>query len=69
MTEPIVSIAKIKAEALASARLYTDINAACPYPFGTQAANVFKVEFLWARESVLAVEKARKTLNLSEVQS
>ena len=64
MTEPIVSIDRIKAQALAAARIYTTVNDACPYPFGTQAGKLFKEEFLWARTAVLAVDKARETLNL-----
>jgi hypothetical protein len=64
MTEPVVSIERIKAQAIAAARIYTTVNDACPYPFGTQAGKVFKEEFMWARTAVLAVDAARETLNL-----
>lgn len=64
MTEPVVSIERIKAQAIAAARIYTTVNDACPYPFGTQAGKVFKEEFMWARTAVLAVDSARETLNL-----
>lgn len=46
MSEPIVSIEKIEREAQAAALIYSDVNAACPYPFGTAAATEFKRAFL-----------------------
>jgi hypothetical protein len=54
MKEPAVSldkakIDKIKTEAREAAARYTNVNAACPYPFGTAEAAVFKEEFLWVR--------------------
>ena len=64
MIEPIVSIERIKSEAMAAARQYATVNEACPYPFGTEAGKRFKEEFIWARAAVLAVNKARDTLNM-----
>ena len=64
MTEPVVSIDRIKAQAIAAARIYATVNEACPYPFSTQAGRLFKEEFLLARTAVLAVDKARAILNL-----
>lgn len=52
MSEPIVSIEKIKREAQAAALVYHDVNDACPYPFGTAAATEFKRAFMAAREPV-----------------
>lgn len=49
MNEPIVSIEKIQREAQAAALIYKNVNDACPYPFGTQAATEFKRAFLAAR--------------------
>lgn len=49
MTEPIVSRERIEREARAAAKTYDQVNDACPYPFGTQAGQVFKAEFLRAR--------------------
>lgn len=57
MTEPIVSIDAIKTQAREAAAKYTDVNDACPYPFGTAAGRVFKEEFLWVR-SVLEQKEA-----------
>ena len=43
----------IQAEAQKAAWMYEDINDACPYPWGSLAAQVFKAAF----------EAARKTMN------
>jgi hypothetical protein len=37
----IVSIDKLHREAQQAAQRYQSANEACPYPFGTEAANVF----------------------------
>jgi len=52
MTEPIVSRAKIERDARAAAKVYDNINAACPYPFGTKAAREFSAEFKRARAEI-----------------
>lgn len=52
--EPIISIARLEREANQAATRYTDIDAACPYPFDTNAGKLFKEFFL------LAHEKAKK---------
>lgn len=49
MTEPIVSLDTIKTQARDAAAKYSNVNEACPYPFGTAAGQAFKEEFLWAR--------------------
>ncbi len=59
MSDPIVSIEQIKTEARAAAAIYTDINDACPYPFGTSAAKIFESEFQWVR-SVLAEKEQQQ---------
>lgn len=56
MTEPIISIDRIESEARAAARTYDNINDACPFPFGTRAANVFKAEFNRARAVITAAQ-------------
>lgn len=43
--DPIVSIEAIDKLAKQAATRYTNVNEACPYPFGTQAANVFCKKF------------------------
>lgn len=52
MPEPIESIASIEARAKAAAKVYSDINDACPYPFGTDAAHHFKAAFFAARAAM-----------------
>jgi len=52
--EPIVSIERIKREAEHSAALYSDVNAACPYPFFSGAGRLFKQFFLQARARLQA---------------
>ena len=49
MSEPVVSLDKIRREAQAAALIYRNVNDACPYPFGTAAATEFKAAFLAAR--------------------
>ena len=52
MNEPIVSIDLIHQQARQAALKYSCINAACPYPFGTEAAIVFKRAFEAARAEI-----------------
>lgn len=49
--DPIISISRIEREANQAATLYTDINAACPYPFDTNAGRLFKEFFMLAHEN------------------
>ena len=50
MTEPIVSLTAIKAQAREAALQYDCINAACPYPFASAAGQEFKQQFLKAKQ-------------------
>lgn len=52
--ETVIPIARIEAEAAEAARLYSDINAACPYPWHTDAAHQFKAFFYQARQQLQA---------------
>lgn len=54
MPEPVISIERLRAEAQDAATRYSDINAACPYPFHTDAAHAFKAYFLEARARIQA---------------
>jgi len=54
MPYPIISIDQIKREATAAAVKYSDVNDACPYPFATEAGQVFKSAFKEAREAILS---------------
>ena len=49
MPDPIISRERLEREARAAAKTYSDINDACPYPFGTDAAHIFAAEFKRAR--------------------
>ena len=48
----IIPVARIEREAAQAAKRYTCINDACPYPFGSSAAHLFKQLFLAARENM-----------------
>ena len=50
--DPIISISRLEREAIASARQHSCINAACPYPFDTDAGRLFKHFFWLARENL-----------------
>lgn len=52
MDHNIYSIDKIEREARTAALTYATVNEACPYPFGSIAAGVFKQAFLAARGSM-----------------
>lgn len=52
MPHEIISIARIEREAKAAAAQYSDINAACPYPFASEAGKAFKAVFLAARTEI-----------------
>lgn len=41
----IIPIERLKREATEAAKHHSDINAACPYPFHTDAAHAFKAFF------------------------
>ncbi len=54
MPHPIISIDRIQREAKAAAVTYSDINDACPYPFGSDAAHAFSSAFKDARDAILS---------------
>lgn len=54
MDTNITSLERIKLEARQAAAKYSDVNDACPYPWGSGAAIAFKREFLAAREALQA---------------
>lgn len=56
MSEPIVSITQVKEQARQAAEQYSDVNDACPYPFYTQAGQMFKQFFERARIARLEQE-------------
>lgn len=62
MNDPIISVDTIQAEARAAAAIYSDINAACPYPFGTAAANHFKQAFNQARQALQQATQPEPTV-------
>lgn len=58
MNQPVISVARIKREAQAAAKLPGDINHHCPYPFGSDAAHAFKGYFDSARALPASSETA-----------
>lgn len=56
MVPHILSPDQVKREAREAALIYSDINSACPYPFFSQAGQLFREEFLTARAN-MALEK------------
>lgn len=61
MNEPIVSLDRIKCEAVLAASKVADVNHACPYPFTTEAGRVFKAYFMEARKHQQAHHPLSKT--------
>lgn len=47
--EQVIPIDRIEREARAAAQQYSDVNAACPYPFGSDAGHAFAQYFKLAR--------------------
>jgi hypothetical protein len=45
----LISIESIRREARQAARHHRDLNAACPYPFGSDAGHAFRAEFMASR--------------------
>ena len=45
MPEPIASRETIEREAREAAKQYSNVNDACPYPFHTEAGQIFHAEF------------------------
>lgn len=52
MPHEIISLERLQREAKAAALQHTDINAACPYPFTTDAGRYFKERFLQERRLI-----------------
>lgn len=52
MPEQIRPIATIELEAKEAALKYSDINDACPYPWGSDAAHAFKAAFNAERAAI-----------------
>lgn len=48
----------VQREAQAAAGHFTDVNAACPYPFTTEAGRIFRDEFIWCRSVIDAKAQA-----------
>lgn len=49
-----LDVAAIQQQATKAASTYTCINAACPYPFFTEAGHIFKSAFLQERDRIRA---------------
>ena len=62
MTEPIISRDRIERQARIAARTYDHVNDACPYPFATEAGQLFKAEFVRARAELAASDYSNTTI-------
>lgn len=60
MNHNIISLDRLRREAAAAARVHSDINAACPYPFGTDAAHAF-IQFFNEARQVIAQTQTTET--------
>ena len=56
--DEVISIERIQREAKAAAARYSDLNAACPYRFGSDAAHAFCAEFNQARADAAAEQES-----------
>lgn len=61
MAEPIISRERIESQARSAARMYSNVNDACPYPWATDAARLFKAEFSRARIELEAGDSSSRT--------
>jgi hypothetical protein len=52
MAESVIPIERIRREARAAAQEHANINDACPYPFGSDAAHAFQQAFAEARAAL-----------------
>ena len=59
MDQQITSVESIQAEAKRAAQRYADVNAACPYPFGTAAGQLFTRYFMEARAAMEQAEAGK----------
>jgi hypothetical protein len=57
VNSPVISIDQIRSEAAAAAQQYSDVNAACPYPFDTEAGRLFRQEFVAMRAALGAASE------------
>ncbi len=65
MSDPIISRERLEREARAAAKTFSDINDACPYPFGTDAARIFSDEFKRARAIINLANYSNTTVKAS----
>ncbi|WP_310614118.1 hypothetical protein [Limnohabitans sp.] len=69
MTEPIVSISRIKqlAQEHARASHNTSYHVSCPYPLGTAAAEIYAQAFDDARTRIAVVQQSTNQTPVTEV--
>jgi hypothetical protein len=68
MTHSIAERDRIQLEARQAAHKYADLNAACPYPWGSAAAIEFKREFETARAAVTGLQVSEVPFEQSDFQ-
>lgn len=59
MSEPIIPLDQVQREAREAAKVYTDVNDACPYPFSSDAGHAFRAEFNAMRAALAAAPELR----------
>lgn len=55
--EQVIPLGRIEREARAAALQYSDVNDACPYPFGSDAGHAFSQYFKLARAEAQALQE------------
>lgn len=69
ITTTLKSIAHIEAEAVKAAQKYTSINDACPYPFGSTSARIFRLAFAKALAKSIITPPVRERMNAARGNS
>jgi hypothetical protein len=57
MPQEVIPLDRLQEEARAAALQYSDVNAACPYPFGSDAGHAFSQYFKLARAEAQALQE------------
>jgi hypothetical protein len=57
--EQVIPLDQVQREAREAAKEYADVNAACPYPFDSDAGHAFRAEFNAMRASLSVAPELR----------
>ena len=61
MSNQVIPLSRIEAEARAAALKHSDVNDACPYPFFSDAGHAFSQYFKLARAEAQALQEPEAT--------